>query len=238
MPAGGEVDAAAAHAFVADIDDPVLEADDGHHLQRAMRLRDGEEVTVSDGAGRWRRCRFLGGRTARLEAVGPVLTAARPSPAIAVGLAPAKGERTAWAVQKLTELGVDVIVPMATARSVVRWEGDRALAHVERLRKVAREAAMQSRRAWLPVVEAVAAFDEVASRPGAVLAAPGGGPLSLDRPLVLVGPEGGWDDAELGWGLPRLGLGPLVLRTETAAVAAGAVLAALRAGTVRPADAP
>ncbi|MGH9189896.1 MAG: RsmE family RNA methyltransferase [Acidimicrobiales bacterium] len=225
---------------MADLDEPVLDADDAHHLQRVMRLRDGEELTVSDGAGRWRRCRcrFVGGgRAARLEAVGPVRTAARPSPEIAVALAPAKGERMSWATQKLTELGVDVIVPMATARSVVRWEGDRATAHVERLRKVAREAAMQSRRAWLPLVEEMVAFDDVASRPGAVLAAPGGGPPSLARPLVLVGPEGGWEDAELGRGLPRLGLGPLVLRTETAAVAASAVLAALRAGTVRPADA-
>ena len=64
------------------------------------------------------------------------------------------------------------------------------------------------------------------------LADPGGRPPSLDYPTVLVGPEGGWSPAERGFGLPTVALGPTVLRTETAAVTAGALLAALRAGLV------
>ena len=70
---------------------------------------------------------------------------------------------------------------------------------------------------------------------GVALAQLGGGPLDLSRPTVLVGPEGGWDDSELACGLSSVGLGPTVLRAETAALAAGLLLAALRAGTVRPA---
>jgi len=116
----------------------------------------------------------------------------------------------------------------------VRWTGDRAVAPVERLRRVAREAAMQSRRAWLPVVEQPSAFPAVAARPGAALAVAGGDPPSLGQPVVLVGPEGGWDPDEVAAGLPTLGLGPNVLRTETAAVAAGALLVALRCGLLSP----
>ena len=211
-----------------DLDAPELEADDRHHLERVLRLRAGEEITVSDGAGRWRPCRF----GPHLEACGEVVRADPPRPAVAVALAPTKGDRPEWAVQKLTELGVDRIVLFSAARSVVRWEGDRAVAHVQRMERVAREAAMQSRRTVLPVVEAMATFDDLAGRPGAVLAEPGGDPPSLLHRLVLVGPEGGWSGTELDSGLPRVALGGHILRSETAAVTAGALLCALRSGLV------
>ena len=197
-----------------------------------LRLRPGDELIVSDGAGGWRRCRF----GAELEPVGDVERTARPRPAVAVALAVVKGQRPEWAVQKLTEVGVDRIVPLLTHRSVVRWAVGEAGGPVARLRRVAREAAMQSRRTWLPVVDAVAPFEAVAGEAGAALASPGGRPPSLDRPLVLVGPEGGWDEGELGAGLPLVGLGPTVLRTETAAVVAGTLLCALRSGVVSPGD--
>ena len=77
-----------------------------------LRLRPGEDLTVADGAGRWRHCRF----GAQLAAVGPVQMEARPEPEITIALALTKGERFEWAVQKLTELGVDRIVPVAAAR--------------------------------------------------------------------------------------------------------------------------
>ncbi len=91
-----------------------------------------------------------------------------------VAFSPVKGDRPEWAVQKLTELGVDRIVPLVAARSVVRWTGDRGAAVVERWRRVAREAAMQSRRAWLPAVEEAVAFGRAAAWPGAALAVGGG----------------------------------------------------------------
>ena len=74
-------------------------------------------------------------------------------PGLTVAFAPTKGERPEWVVQKLTELGVDRIVPLISERSVVRWAGERGAGAVERLRRVAREAAAQSRRVWLPDVE-------------------------------------------------------------------------------------
>jgi 16S rRNA (uracil1498-N3)-methyltransferase len=225
---------AAAHAFVADLEVPELAAEDRHHLERVLRLRAGEDVTVSDGAGRWRLCRFA----AALVPAGEIVEDERPSPPVAVAVALTKGERLDWAVQKLTELGVDMVVPFTASRSVVRWDEARARHHVERLRRIANQAAMQSRRTWLPVVDELRSFAEVAARPGAALAEPGGSPPSLERPVVLVGPEGGWAEDEAAGGLPRVSLGPTVLRVETAAVAAGTLLCALRAGLVAPEGEP
>ena len=227
--------ASAAHAFVADVADPVLDETDRHHLERVLRLRPGEVVTVADGAGRWRRCTWEPG--GGLDPAGEVVAEGPPHPPVTVGFALVKGDHD-WVVQKLTEAGVDRIAPFLAARSVVRWDGEKAARNAHRWRRVAREAAMQSRRAWLPVVEDVVPFAQaVAARAEEVaLAEPGGAPVSLGRPAVLVGPEGGWAPAELGTGLPTVGLGPTVLRTETAALVTAALLCALRAGVVCPAE--
>jgi 16S rRNA (uracil1498-N3)-methyltransferase len=219
---------AAAHAFVSDLDAPVLVPEDRHHLERVLRLRRGEALTVSDGAGGWRPCTF----GVELEPAGEVCHDPAPVPPVTIAFALLKGERPELVVQKLTELGVDRIVPMVTARCVVRWDGERSGRHTDRLRRVAREAAMQCRRSWLPTVEAVQPFATVASASDAVLADDGGGPVDLQRPVVLVGPEGGWAPEEAACGRPTVGLGPHVLRSETAAIAAGALLIAKRAGLV------
>jgi 16S rRNA (uracil1498-N3)-methyltransferase len=225
--------ASRAHVFVADLASPELAPADRQHLERVLRLRFGDEITVCDGSGRWRRCRF----GPALEPGGPVEADPPPEPPIGVAFALTKGERPEWTVQKLTELGVDRIVPFTAARSIVRWTPERAAGHAERWRRVAREAASQCRRTWLPEVEDVQTLADLLKRPGAALAQPGGEPPTLAHPLVLVGPEGGWSDEELeaAAGLPRVGLGPHVLRAETAAVAAAALLSALRAGVAAPA---
>ena len=120
----------------------------------------------------------------------------------------------------------------------MRWDGERAARNHARLIRVAREAAMQSRRTWLPEVGVPVTFaqaaQDVGRRSPVALAQPGGRPPSLDRPALLVGPEGGWGAEELASGLPTVGLGQGVLRVETAAVAAGVLLCALRAGIVAP----
>lgn len=232
----------AAHVFLDDLDALEVSGDDHAHLMRVLRLRPGEAVSASDGAGGWRPATWTG--DARLEAAGPVRRVPRPQPAITVAPALLKGERLEWAVQKLTEVGADRIVPLATERVVVRWDAPRRRRAEARLRAVAKAAAMQSRRVWLPEVEEVRNFDSVlagaASAPapaGASMAVPGGDPPDLSRPVVLVGPEGGWSDSELSSGLPAVGLGPTVLRAETAAVVAGCLLAALRSRLVQPAAA-
>ena len=229
----------AAHVFVADLDAPVLDEADRHHLSRSLRVRPGEEVTASDGVGRWRRCRYASGDA--LEPFGPLTCEQPPAPALAVGFVVTKGSRPEWVVQKLTELGVDRIIPLSSSRSVVKWDRPRAERNLERLRRVAKEAAMQSRRNRLPDVAPVIPVGElvsgsVADGGGVALAAIGGKPPTLEHPCVLVGPEGGWDRAELDCGLPSVGLGPSVLRAETAAVVAGALLCSLRAGLVSPAS--
>lgn len=224
---------AAAHVFVADPEDPVLAPDDRHHLTRVLRLRDGEAVTVADGRGRWRECVW---RDGALEATGPLRDDEAADPPVTVAFALTKGERPEWVVQKLTEVGVDAILPFRAARSVVRWDEGKAAAAADRWRRVAREAAMQSRRARLPYVAEVTDFAGAVSAlaTGGALAAPGGEPPDLVRPALLVGPEGGWAPDELACGLPVVGLGPTVLRAETAALAAAVVLCALRAGVVWP----
>jgi 16S rRNA (uracil1498-N3)-methyltransferase len=241
----------AAHVFVPSLPeaptDPVLLApDDRHHLARVLRLRPGETVTVSDGAGGLVPCTWTGtadddpdGAPA-LAPAGPVTRAPAPVPVVTIALALTKGDRPEWAVQKLTEVGVDRIVLFAADRSVVRWDADKVDRNLTRLARVAREAAMQSRRVWLPSVS-WSTFPELLALPPfplPALAVPDGSPPSLEHPTVLVGPEGGWSDDELAAaadaGNDTVGLGPTVLRAETAAVVAGSFLTGLRARIIGP----
>ncbi len=238
--------AAAAMIIVTDPATPVVDDDDMHHLLDVLRLRPGELVIAADGSGRWVPCRIAasapagGSRrvdpTSLLVPDGPAVTEPFPVPEVTIAFAPTKGDRPEWVAQKLTELGVDRIVPLRTSRSVVRWEGDRAVKSVERLRRVVREAAGQCRRARLPEVTGVCRLGEVAATAGAPVALTdaGGGPPGLDRTVLAVGPEGGWDPAERDSFGPTVGLGATVLRAETAAMTAGALLCALRSGVVLP----
>jgi 16S rRNA (uracil1498-N3)-methyltransferase len=242
--------AAAAQVFVDDPAHPVLSPDDAHHLGRVLRLRAGEEVIVSDGVGHWARTRWTdagggsGGGSEALAMVGDapgiggdgsVQFEEAPLPTLTVAFAPTKGERPEWVVQKLTELGIDRVVPLVSERSVVRWTGARGQGAVARLRRVAREAAGQCRRVWLPEIAEVMRFDGLAGvgAPGeVVLAQLSGDRLRASQLVVAVGPEGGWSADELASGLPTVGFGLSVLRAETAAVTAAALMVSLRTGTV------
>jgi 16S rRNA (uracil1498-N3)-methyltransferase len=233
-------DDAVAHVIVDDVDanEITVSGDDGHHLERVRRLRVDDVVTAADGRGAWRSCRVRAAADGRvvLASEGPVTLEPALVPALTVAFAPAKGDHAATVVHQLVELGVDAVMPVMLARSVVRWQGDRLDRALDRLRRVAREAAMQSRRARLPEVLVPEPLGELARRPGLVVADPTGGPpAALPEPpeggwVVLVGPEGGLDPAErraLG-AAPRLGVGPHVLRAVTAPVAAAAALAGFR----------
>jgi 16S rRNA (uracil1498-N3)-methyltransferase len=224
---------ARAHAFVDHLDRPRLSEDDHHHLARVLRLRPGDPVTVTDGAGRWRAARF--GTGTDLEAPGDVVADTPPAPSITIAFALVKGERPELTVQKLTELGVDRLVPFVAERGVVRWDATKADRQARRLADIARHAAMQSRRTWLPRIDRVTTFAEAARLPGAAMADLAGGAPSLRHPTVLVGPEGGWAPSEQAAGLPRVRIGANVLRAETAAITIGALLSALRAELVQEA---
>jgi 16S rRNA (uracil1498-N3)-methyltransferase len=230
---GEDLRRADAHVIVNDLDAPRLDEEDRHHLEVVRRMRPGEVVSATDGRGAWRPFRFEKGGT--LVADGDVVRLRRPGPAVTVGFAPVKGDRPEWAVQKLTELGVDRIVLLRAERSVVRWEGERAVHHMARLGTVIRQAVMQSRQVWLPELAGIEEAGALLANPGVAIASPGGDAPSLALPTVLVGPEGGWSEAERNSARATVGLSGAVLRTESAAVAAGVLLTALRTGLVRPA---
>lgn len=221
---------ARAHAFVDDLTAPELSTGDHHHLVRVLRLEPGSVVTVGDGAGRWRPGRLTGGVT--VEATGDVRADASPRPPITVAFALVKGDRPELTVQKLTEVGVDRIVPFVAERSVVRWDAAKVERQADRFAEIARHAAMQCRRTRLPRVERLATFDDVAALDGAALADPDGDAPSLAHPAVLVGPEGGWSPRERAADIPRIRIGENVLRAETASIAVGVLLVALRSSLV------
>ncbi|MDH3303188.1 MAG: 16S rRNA (uracil(1498)-N(3))-methyltransferase [Acidimicrobiia bacterium] len=216
--------------FVADLERPRLDEADHHHLRRVLRCRVGDPITVADGAGRWRSAAL--GSDLEPDAVGPIVQASerRRTTSLTVGFALVKGDRSELAVQKLTELGIDRIIPLTTERTVVRWDGAKAARNRERHRRVARQAAMQSRNLWLPDVWPVTALSTVVERlPDATLAEPGQTVLGaaagaeIHPTTVLVGPEGGFSPQECA-GRPLVGLPGNILRTETAAICAAVLL--------------
>ena len=238
---------ATAHTFLRALDDDVtIDEDDGHHLSRVRRLRGGEVLTVADGDGRRRPYTVVRVRpgSVDLHAHGAPVVEPHLVPHLVVAFAVTKGTKPELAVQKLTELGVDGVTLLATRRSIPHWSGSRADAALARLRRIAREAAAQCRRARLPDVDGVRPVAELRGRSGLVVTDPAGqDPARLSSPaggewVLVVGPEGGFDPEEAatlsspasgGEEPARLRLGPHVLRAETAAIAGAAVLATRRA---------
>lgn len=221
--------AATSHVFVdaetLDAEGVVLlDSETEHHLTRVLRLRAGEHVTLSDGLGRWRQTTVTNGTGGtgaahfRLETTSEIVMTARPYPPFTLGSAIPKGDRVEWLVQKVVELGADTLLLLHTDRSAVRWKADRAAKQMVRLRRIAVEAARQSRRVWLPEVAAPVEASGVLS--AAVVAEPGGRAVGSSDSFVAIGPEGGWSSSELESASDQVSLGPNVLRTETAALAA------------------
>jgi len=221
-------------------DSVVLTGPEGRHAAVVRRLRVGERADLSDGAGTL--------ASGVVSSVSPdavsvslrsVLPVPPPAPRITVVQALAKGDRGELAVEMMTEVGVDGLMAWSAARSVTRWEGARGQRSLAKWRTVAREAAKQSRRAWIPSVTGPASLADVvaqvSSAPCAVLLAVDAAvPLSrLALPssgdvVLVVGPEGGISPAErsalTAAGAIEARLGPTVLRTSTAGAAAAAVL--------------
>jgi 16S rRNA (uracil1498-N3)-methyltransferase len=230
---------AVAHLLVSNLDDELTVAGaDGHHLQRVRRLHPGEVVTAADPTARWRRYQIVDARdgTLTLTAAGAPTLEPTLHPGLRVAVALTKGQRPDVVVRQCSELGVDAVVPVVAARSVVRWDAHTDHRPLERLRRVARESALQCRRARLLAVDVPVPLTSLAGQPGLVVADRLGTPAGvLAEPadgswLLLVGPEGGLDPAELTTlgDPPRLAVGPHVLRAETAAVAGAAALAGRR----------
>jgi 16S rRNA (uracil1498-N3)-methyltransferase len=217
-----------------DGDRYLLTGAEGHHAATVQRLGVGAELLLGDGRGGLASATVAAAGRGVLDlAVSSRRFVPAPSPRVAVAQALAKGDRGELAVQAMTEVGVDAIVPWSAARCVARWRDDKPL---HRWRATVREAVKQSRRAWVPEVAPVASTADVAARPGLLLVLH----ESADRRLstvdlsaagdvtVVVGPEGGVAPEELAAfeaaGGVVVRLGAEVVRTSTAGVAALAAL--------------
>lgn len=220
----------------------ILSGPEGRHAATVRRLRPGERADVADGAGLVAECVVAGHGPGGLElTVRARREVPHPDPSITVVQAIPKGDRGELAVEEMTEVGVDRIVPWAAARCVPVWQGARGERSLAKWRLTAREAAKQSRRAWIPEVTGVASAGQVSQlitkAARAVVLQPGAadslGRLSLPASgdlLVVVGPEGGLTEEEnaafCAAGATAGRLGPTVLRTSTAGTVAAAVLLA------------
>lgn len=242
-------------AFAADGATVVLSQDEAHHLRKVLRLKAGDTVFVFDGRGKEYACCVpegresgRGGDVAVVLEVETQVEPARPESPLDLSLAVAllKSEKFDLVVQKATELGVNRIMPVMTKRADVRvHNASEATKRTLRLQRLALEAAKQSGRAHVPLVDAPLDFTELTATPAAsdwaerrlMFAERGGRGLAETfsewsalprRVTALVGPEGGWDDDEMaqaqdaGWDV--ITLGGRILRAETAAIVVAALL--------------
>jgi 16S rRNA (uracil1498-N3)-methyltransferase len=222
----------------------IVDGDEGFHAASVRRIRVGERVSLGDGVGELADC--VVDEVGKQHLAARVLrrwSAVAPRPPVTVVQAIPKGERSELAIELATEAGADNLLAWHAARCVARWDGPRAEKGLRRWRAVARSAARQSRRAYIPAVDGVLSTatltqrirDEVSA--GAVVLAlheSATGPLTdieLAQAVsltLIVGPEGGITDEEIAAftaaGAHAVRLGPTVLRTSTAAaVALGAL---------------
>ena len=218
-----------------------LGGDEGRHAARVKRVAVGERILLADGLGAVADCVVTEVLPDGLQLdVLDWRHVSAPDPYLVVVQALPKGERAELAVEAMTELGVDEIVPWTASRSIVQWRDQRGAKALEKWRRTAREAAKQSRRPRVPVVPDVASTEDVLERIrggcGLVLHEAAQDTL-VTTPLpaageivVVVGPEGGIDAAELdafrAAGAAIVRFGAPVLRTSTAGAAALAVLSA------------
>lgn len=210
----------------------LLDDSDTRHLVVVLRAQVGDAVSVSDGAGTVWNGAYAGRRDGKAQiTVRDRRRVPRTVPSVTVVHALPRQRKLDEVVQRLTELGVDRVVPVHSERSQVRLDGRRADKALQRWRAVALAAAKQSRRAFLPVVDeigdwstafatatsGVVCWEESHVPLRSALEAAGAG----DPFVVAVGPEGGLSAGEVdATGLPHGSLGATVLRTETAAVVA------------------
>ncbi len=222
----------------------VVDGDEGFHAAAVRRIRPGEQLALSDGAGVLANCLVEEADKRALSVrILDRRTMPHPAPAVTVAQAIPKSERSELAVELATEAGADEFIAWQASRCVARWDGARADNGLRRWRAVARAAARQSRRPRIPAVSGPMCTDTLAAdiaervRSGAVVLAlhESSGRSLADVPVaqarsivLLIGPEGGISDEEMAHltsaGAAAVRIGPTVLRTSTAAaVALGAL---------------
>ena len=218
----------------------VIDGADARHIGGALRMTVGAALTLCDGAGTDYTCTITAVEkdtvTAAVDAAAP--SSSEPTLAVTLYMGMPKGDKLELIVQKAVELGVTAIIPVITARSIVRVDGKDAEKKRVRLQRIAAEAAGQSGRGIIPTVEAPLSWKTALARlakENTLLCYEGGGePIgTLISPAdttvsLVVGPEGGFDPAEVeavtAVGGKIATLGPRILRCETAPLAALAVI--------------
>jgi 16S rRNA (uracil1498-N3)-methyltransferase len=212
-----------------------LTADEARHLRDVLRLKAGDEVYVFDGLGHEFRCTVV--KTKRDDAELRIETEVEPAKPesqlqLNLGVALLKGEKFDLVVQKATELGVTRFVPLITryADIKLRDEAD-ANKRVARWQRIALEAAKQCGRAVVPEVCAPQPLGAILKNPCLLFSEKGGRGLTqieTDEITAIIGSEGGWSDEELddarAAGVEIVTLGGRILRAETAAITAAALL--------------
>ena len=217
-------------------DEVSLEEAAEHHLSRVLRLREGDSLIVFNGRGGEWEAEFLGKRRVRLRAFSDI---ERESPLqITLVQGVSSGERMDYTIQKAVELGVVAIQPLMTKRGVVKLDGKRAEARVEHWRRVVIAACEQCGRNRIPDMLSLLDFYEYEAKgdgPKLLLSGQGRSIREFDvgeAATIAAGPEAGFAAEEQAAleraGFVKASLGPRVLRTETAALAALAALNALR----------
>ena len=222
---------------------------DAAHIAKSLRMKPGESVTVCGGQGIDFLCEIteLSEQTVQLRVVDTVVTQSEPSLRVTLYQGLPKGDKLEWIIEKTIELGVSRIVPVLMQRSVSRPDAKSAAKKHERYNKLALSAAKQCGRGMIPEVAPMAPFREILTMLNAhdlviFFYECGGQPLSeavadINRSAwkdiaIVIGPEGGFDPAEAealqAAGAFTATLGPRILRTETAPLAA---LSALMYGT-------
>lgn len=217
-----------------------LRGQEGRHASTVRRLAPGERADITDGAGTLAECVVAAARPGELDlTVLSRTTEPRPQPQLVVLQAIPKGDRGELAVELLTEVGADVIVPWAAERCVAVWRGERAAKSAARWSSAAEQAAKQSRRRWFPEVtpqaDLAGAIARIGTAAAAIVLSPDAAVSVADVALpdvgeivLIVGPEGGIspreEDAFRSAGAQPARLGPTVLRASSAGMAAAAVL--------------
>jgi len=224
-----------------------LEASEAHYLTAVLRLAPGEVLEVFDGEGGAHEALLAGDAAGLTLELGPRHDAPAPAAKVHLAFALARGERCDLAVQKATEVGVARLTPFQAARSVVKLDAARGAERARRWQRIAAEAARQCGRADVPVVDApgTLAAALAAAPPGfrtLLFYEAGGEPVAeavdpaATGHLLVVGPEGGFTPEEvaaaLAAGARLASLGPRILRFETAAIVAAALVQHL-AGDLR-----
>jgi 16S rRNA (uracil1498-N3)-methyltransferase len=210
------------------------------HLVRVLRLQPGDACVLFNGDGQDHDARLVsvGKRSVEAEILSQRVVGTESPLRITLLQGIARGEKMDWILQKATELGVAAIVPVASERSEVKLDAERAEKRLAHWRSVVVSACEQSGRARLPQVAGLqslqAACAQLPAGPRFLLDPEATGSIAMSpQPLLegcvlAVGPEGGWSPRDRGVlreaGFSGLRLGPRILRTETAGIAAIAVL--------------